>query len=262
MSGRIRNWLPLDAVAAPRTRDALESAVDDWSGRWFAGARATLGAIEPRAVEAPRINGGWLLYYGTVAVPADGPDAIRLAGLALGTDPDGLILSEADRDIIGRLATTILADLAAAIASALGLSAAGGAAATPCTDPLDGDAGIALRLLDARGRALTQVTLPLAAIVPFLKAAIPAGPPPHLARIDNAVGRTWTRLDIMLGETRLSLGELAGLGAGDVLILDRTIDAGARIALAAGNGEAFASATLEPEEGGTRLLFAKEKREK
>lgn len=261
MIGRIRNWLPLGAAAGPRVRDALERAVDDWSGKWFAGARVQLVAVEPRSAGAPRLSAGWLIYREAVAVPVDGTDAIRVAGLALGGDPEGLVLSEADLDILGRLSTEILADLAAMLASALGLPKRTDASPAPCVDPLEGDAGIVLRIQDVRGRGIAQAALPLGALVPFLKASIPAGPTPDLARIDGALGRTRTRLDIRLGETRLSLGELAGLTSGDVVILDRTIEAGAEVAVAAGRGQAFARATLEPDDDGTRLIFANEKRD-
>ena len=261
MIGRIRDWLPLGAATGPRVRDALERAVDDWSGKWFAGARVQLGAVEPRCGGAPRLASGWLLNPAGVAVPVDGTESIRLAGLALGAEPEGLILSEADLDILGRLSTEILGDLATALASAVGLPEGTGEPPSPCVDPLEGDAGIVLRILDARGRGLAQATLSLAAIVPFLKASIPAEVSPGLARIDGAIGRTRTRLDIRLGETRLSLGELAGLSSGDVIVLDRTIEEGADVALAVANAPAFARATLEPEEGGTRLIFANEKRD-
>lgn len=261
MTGRIRSWLPLDAALGPRVRDPLERAVDDWSGRWFAGARASLASLEPRTAGAPRLAGGWLLHRDAVGVPVEGPDAIRLAGLALGADSEGLVLSEADRDIMGRLAADILADLAATLAGVLGLTAGIDPSPVACVDPLDGEAGIILRILDAQGRPLAQAALSLGIVVPFLKAAIKAGPAPALARIDGALGPTRTRLDIRLGETRLSLGELAGLGSGDVLVLDRTIEAGAAVAIATGRSQAFARATLEQEDGGTRLVFANEKRE-
>jgi hypothetical protein len=261
MMDRIRNWLPLGAAVGPRVRDALEGAVDDWSGRWFAGARPSLDTVEPRAAGATPAPGGWLLYGDAVAVSADGPGTIRVAGLALGTDVDGLILSEADRDILGQLATRIFADLASALGSALGMHEIGDAPPDACDDPFKGDAGIFLRILDVRGRAFALAALPLGTVVPFLRGGIPARPTPPLARIDGALGHTRTRLDIRLGETRLSLGELAGLASGDVLILDRTIEAGAEIAIAVGRRPGFASAALEPDDGGTRLILASEKRD-
>lgn len=259
MTGRVRDWLPLLAATGPRVRDALERAVDDWSGRWFASARLSRNTVEPRSAGAPRLTSGWLLYDDAVALPAERPDALRLAGAALGADPEGVVLSEADRDILGHLATEILADLAATLARSLGLAESNGAPPVPSMDPLEGGPGIVLQVFDANGRALVQAALSLGLLVPFLKAKIPARSAPALARIDGALGRTSTRLHIRLGDTRLSLGELADLSAGDVVILDRTIEAGAQVAIGAGRGGAFASATLEPEDGGTRLIFANEK---
>jgi hypothetical protein len=261
MSGRLREWLPLNAATGPRVRDALEGAVDTWSRTWFAGARGLLTSVAPHPSGAPEAAGGWLLYDDIVAVPADGPDAIRLAGLALGVAPESLVLSEPDRDIIGRLAATILADLAAALAASLERPPSGGAAPTPTADPLEGDAGIVLRVADASGRTLAQAALPLAALVPFLKARIPARPAPDLPHLDGPVGRTLTRLDIRLGDTRLSLGDLTGLAAGDVLVLDREIEAGARVALGSAHGQPFARGAFETDRGTTRLTLAHEIRD-
>lgn len=261
MSGRLREWLPLSAATGPRVREALEGAVDAWSKTWFAGARGLLTSVAPHPAGAPGAAGGWLLYADTAAVPADGPDAVRVAGLAVGAAPENLILSEPDRDIIGRLATTILADLAARLAASLGRPSTDGTAPIPIADPLEGDAGIVLRVADAGGRTLAQAALPLAALVPFLKARIPVRAAPDLARIDGSIGRTVTRLDIRLGDTRLSLGDLSGLAAGDVLVLDREIEAGARVALGSAHSQPFARGALETDRGTTRLTLAHESRD-
>jgi hypothetical protein len=261
MSGAVREWLPLGAATSPRVRDALEGAVDLWSGKWFAAVRVSLASIEPRPLGAPSVPDGWLLHAGTVAVPADGPDAIRLAGLALGADPEKLVLSEPDRDIIARLAATMCADLAATIAAALGQPIGGDAQPTATADPLERGPGLALRIDEANGRVLTRAVLPLSTLVSFIRTAVPKGSAPALARMDGAIGRTATRLDIRLGETKLSLGELAQLTPGDVLVLDRTIEAGARVSLGAAERKPFARATLEPDGDTTRLILAHDRRD-
>lgn len=255
----VRDWLPIEAATGPRVRNALEEAVDAWSGKWFAGARAEIAAVEARAAGAPQVAGGWLLHGDAVAVPADGLDTIRVAGLALGADAENLVLSEPDRDIIGRLAATIADDLAARLCVALGREQPAPGAAVPRDDPLDGDAGIALRISDTQGRPLTQASVRLAALVPFLKAGIKTGKnTPSLARITRAIEKTATRIDVRLGETRLTLGELSGLARGDVLVLDRPIDDGATLAL---DGRLFASAGLEWLGDTTRLILSHEPRD-
>lgn len=259
MSGRVREWLPRDAASGPRVRDALEGAVDAWSDKWFAGARASLAAVEPRSAGAPYMAGGWLLYGASAAVPDGSPDALRLAGLALGADPESLVLSEPDRDIIGRLAAAILADLAAALCVALGRPLTGNEEATPRADPLAGDAGIVLGLADARGNRLAEAAVPLGALASFLRSSIPARKVPPLGRMDRALDRTAARLDVRLGETRLTLGDLAGLAPGDVVVLDRTVAAGARVALA--RGEPFAGAALDAGGPAARLVLTHEPRD-
>jgi hypothetical protein len=54
---------------------------------------------------------------------------------------------------------------------------------------------------------------------------------------------------------------LAGLAAGDVLVLDRTIETGATISVSAGERTPFASADLEPDDGTFRLILNHEPRD-
>lgn len=258
MSAQVRNWLPPEAAIAPRVRDALEGVVDAWSGKWFPGIRAELSRVEAYATGRA---GDWLVHCGAVALPVDGPEAIRLAGLALGADTENLILSEPDRDIVGRFAAVMLADLAATLSSVIGLGPGGADAPVPTPDPLAGESGIELHICDAAGRPLVRAVIPLSALVPFIKAGIPARRGPELARIDGPVGRTATRLDIRLGGARLSLGDLAGLSAGDVLVLDRIIETGASVSLSTGERTPFAGAILEPDCGTTRLILTHQRRE-
>lgn len=258
MMGRVRDWLPPGAAMAPRLRAGLEGVVDAWSRTWFAGAHASLRVMEPQAADPARNEGGRRLYHGSVALKADGPEAIRLAGLALGADLAGVILSEPDRDIVDRLAASILGDLAAALAAAVGLPVEVDAEPVPCPDTFRRDPGVRLSIADAQGHALCQAVLPTPALVPFLKAGIAARPAPPLGRLAGAVGRTGARLDIRLGEARLGLGELAGLAVGDVLVLDRKIDAGALLYVAPGRRGAFARAALDAGGDATRLLLAAE----
>jgi hypothetical protein len=258
-SAGIRVWLPIQAATGPRVRDALETAVDQWWQKWFAAARPGATTIEARSAGAPRLAGGWLLHGGAVAVPADGPETFRLAGLALAADPESLVLSEPDRDILSRLAATISADLAAALGATLGCVSPTMAEATPGDDPLGGDAGIVVRVTDAQGRPLVSAAIPLATLVPFVKAGIePGKADAPLARITRAIERTATRIDVRLGRTSLSLGELAGLAAGDVLVLDRSVEDGAELAL---HGRPFARAGLEQDDATTRLILSAETRD-
>lgn len=258
MSKRIRSWLPPGAAMGPRVRHALEETVAAWSETWFAGTRAGVQSVEPRTAGAVNISGGWFLFHGAVALPADGSEAIRLAALALGVETEGIVLSEADRDILGRLAATMLADLASALTNSLGLPLGDEAAPLHCVDPLDSGSGLSLVIADTRHRFLCQVAIPSPSVVPMLKAGIARRPAPALARFEGPLGRSRARLDISLGEAKLSLGELAGLAVGDVLVLDRKIAAGATVAVRAGRRDGFARASFDSDGGRDRLVLAAE----
>jgi flagellar motor switch/type III secretory pathway protein FliN len=184
---------------------------------------------------------------------------MRLTGLALGAEPENLVLSEPDRDILGRLAAAIAADLATGLCAALDREPPGPDEAVARDDPLEGDVGILISIADWRGRPLTRASIPLGALVPFVKAGVKAERNQRpLAPMTRAIERTSARIDVRLGETSLSLGELAGLAAGDVLILDRPIDDGAALLL---DARPFARADLEPHDHATRLVLSHEPRD-
>ena len=229
MSGEARPWLPVAALDAPAVRRALGEAVESWSDRWFPGARLAAAGFAVRAAGAPLPAPAWL-SYGTAAALA--ADQLRLAGFALGTKPKGLVLSEVDRDIIGRFTTRILADLAGALDRAIGRDPPAGETETLTDDPLP-DGGLAFTVADGTGAPVLHGAVPLAALVPFRKSLLePARRPrPALARLGRSIGATPVRLEARLGAAAVALGELAALAPGDVLILDRAIEQGASLAL-------------------------------
>ncbi|HEV2818518.1 MAG TPA: FliM/FliN family flagellar motor switch protein [Allosphingosinicella sp.] len=254
MSGVARDWLPVAALDAPAVRRALGDAVESWSDRWFPGARLTAAGF------AARTRGGALpalawRQYGTAAALAG--DTLRLAGLALGTRPEGLVLSEVDRDIIGRFATRILADLACALDRAIGRDPPADEPETPAGDPLP-DGGLAFAVADGAGAPVLHGAVPLAALVPFRKSLLGPGHRPRrpaLARLGRAVGVTPVRLEARLGAAAVALGELAALAPGDVLILDRAIGEGASLALP-GSGRCLARAAIAERGAGISLTLS------
>jgi flagellar motor switch/type III secretory pathway protein FliN len=232
MSGKVRDWLPAGAATGRHARAHLEEKVASWSERWFAGASASLSSLAPCPA-------------GGATAP---PETLRIAGLALGADPRRLVLSEPDRDILEGLAAAIAADLAAS----LGAPAPGeGPEPSPAEEA---EPAILAGASDGEGRDLLQLAVPAAALVPAIKARIPARTAQPLGDIERASGKTVTRIELRLGAASLSLAELAGLGEGDVLLLDRRVEDGVEVA-AAPAASAFARGALEHTTDGSRLVL-------
>jgi hypothetical protein len=256
-----RLWLPAVALDCVRVRAAAGEAVDAWSRAWFAGTHAVAARFEASAGQAPDRAAPWRLHGAGIALAASGADAVRLAGLALGADIERLVLSEADRDIVGRLSATVTADLARRLEAAFGLAPAETGEPSAVEDPFAGAGGIMFTATDGEGRPLLHAALSGAAIVPFVKGAIQMSKRrrPALARLSRAIGATGIRVEARLGSAALGLGELATLAVGDVLILDRTLDDGVALVLAP-TARPFARGDLDPQSETLSLTLSNQER--
>ena len=260
MSTNVREWLPPGAAESGAARRLVDEAVGQWSAKWFVRAEAVAAGHATARGAAPRRQSGWR-SAGAVATSQSAAEALRLAGLALGADPEQLVLSEADRDLIDRFSAMVAADLASSLEQGFGIDAAA-AAAAPAEDPFAGDGGLAFTVSDRAERPLLQVAIPAAALVPFLKGAMAAprrrGAP--VARLGRAFESTPVAIEARLGTTTLPLGELAGLAVGDVLILDRMVEEGAELAFAR-SGRPFAQGAIMPGESAISLLLLPQQKE-
>lgn len=261
MSLHVREWLPGDATASAAVRRLVGEAVGIWSPKWFARAEARAAGFEARQGAAARRPAGWQAAN-AVSTSLAASETVRLAGLALGAEPERLVLSEADRDLIGSFTASIADDLARMIESALALDRDAAAAPASVEDPFGGDGGLQFTVNDQDDRLLLQVAIPAAALVPFLKAAIAPSRrrPAPLARIGDTFESTAVRIEARLGAVTLPLGDLAGLAAGDVLILDRAVEDGAELALRP-SGRPFARAAIIPGDSEISLLLSPQQRD-
>lgn len=232
MSRKVREWLPAEALEGGAVPALVEGAVGAWASKWFSRAQPRAGSFAVRAGKADVRAGGWRLA-GKVGAALSAAQVLRVAGLATNAQPERLVLSETDRDIIGRLAAEIVADLARTIGTALGLDPAGAGEADPLSDPFGGGGGLQFVIGDTGGEPLADIAIPAAALIAFRKAGIPESRRrlAPLAPTAAAVEAMQVRVSARLGAATLPLGELAGLAAGDVLVLDRSVEDGAELSL-------------------------------
>lgn len=261
MSLNVREWLPAEALEGGAVRRLVGEAVGQWAPKWFVRPEVAASGFEARKGAAARRPGGWQVGK-AVGTALAASETVRLAGLALGAAPDRLVLSEADRDIIGRLTAGIAADLAATIEAALGVDQPGAEAPVETDDPFGGDGGLLLSVNDGGDRPILHVAIPAAALVASRKAAIPTTrrPTAPLAQLGGAVDATAVRVGARLGSAILALGELADLAAGDILVLDRAIEDGAELALLP-SGQPFARVAIVPGDSEVSLLLLPQQRD-
>jgi flagellar motor switch/type III secretory pathway protein FliN len=231
MSGSVRDWLPHEALDAAPVRNLVAGAVEAWSRKWFGNGGLAATDFEALPSGGRCRASGWRIYGSTIALAAGVPAMLPLAGLALGAEPARLILSEVDRDIIGRFASRIAADLALSLEQALGLDPAGSDEAA-IEDALP-DGGLLFTLIDGAGATVLHGAIPAPALVALRKSTLPPARQSRspMGRLARAIGATPVQVEARLGAASLGLGELAGLVPGDVLILDRPVAAGASLAL-------------------------------
>lgn len=257
MSLPVREWLPAeargvgDAVAPAVVRVAISS----WASKWFGRGEVEISSRAVRPGRAGPGATGWR-SRGAVGTSLSAPATLRLAGLALDAVPERMVLAEADRDIIGRLTAEIAADLAGAIERALGLDPPTVERPSRDGDPLREDGGLELGILDGAGQLLLEIAIPAASLVPRRKASLelPRRDRLPLTGVAAAIDSTAVRVGARLGTASLSLGELATLGPGDVLVLDRPIEDGASLSLLPG-GRPFARASIASDDDGFALLL-------
>ena len=243
MSGSVGEWLPIGAFEDGRVAAAVCDVVDLWSRKWFATdrveARDFRVQADRRAVGSP----AWRVAGEAVALSASAPELARLAGLAMAVDLDRLVLSEADHDIVDRLAGTIVEDLALSFEQAFGAPRETGSGKGAARDRFPAASDLCFSLV--AGLPLMDCAVPLALLVPFRKAMAGAGrAEAPLYRLEQAIGATEVLVEARLGEALLSLADLESLVPGDVLILGRSVEEGAAVALAS-QAVAFARGEID-----------------
>jgi flagellar motor switch/type III secretory pathway protein FliN len=261
MSGAVREWLPREAMDAAPVRNLVAATVDAWSCKWFAACRVVATGFETLQSGARCRASGWRVHGSAIALAAGAPAMIPLAALALGGEPGRLVLSEVDRDIIGRFTTRIAADLALSLEQALGLDPADSAGDVPAENVLP-DGGLLFAIANGSDAPILHGAIPTAALAAFLRSVLPPARRPRspMSLLADAVGATPVKVEASVGATSLSLGELAGLAPGDVLILDRPVAAGAALALFR-SGRTFADGAIADRGAGVELLLSTPDRE-
>lgn len=215
MNAVVREWLPREALTPERIGASLSGAVGQWTERWFSRAVAEISLCRDRtrsqigAPEQMHAEGR------VVSVTVSGRGKRYLLEAALGETLAEKALNTADHRLLDAFAQCILEDLAALVDTSLGDASCSHAGA-----PVQ----LTLALAD---KAIGFIACAEEALIPLIKGQLD-GPAESIAIPTGrlaALGHVRIEVEALLGRVELPVEDLEGLAVGDVLILNRKLQA-------------------------------------
>jgi flagellar motor switch/type III secretory pathway protein FliN len=249
----VRDWLPASIASHELVATRIAEAVSTWSRRWFAKGAVRLGDLTPVGAGARDFTqGDWRVHADAVAMRLSHAMIQRLQEAALDVGLEGVILSEADRQLIAGFTDKVLDDLALLIQGLLGE-----AASLPMVTAVDlsQQGGVVAELADDRGPLLT-LALPQAALIRLCKLnlSVSGAAKIELGGLVTAILPSELMIEASVGVARMSLADLRGLEVGDVVVLDRAWADGGVISLA-GSNQPFARCKLGQSDDSVALIL-------
>lgn len=227
MTLAFRPWLPADTAAPRLVLGALADMADAWSREWFAGdGMRAAGALTRVDARGELRKTMWHAHEGGLAIGISALGAAGLGAQVLGVATGDR--SAADAALLESVGRECFDDLKKRAAALLRLPEKGWAAA-------DGQRAGAVHRLEIAGPARNPVlTLELSGdlFVALVKAKLPPAPAPEpLGKPAEALAVLPVELSALLGRSAITVAELSGLAQGDVLVLDRALDAALPLAI-------------------------------
>lgn len=240
MSEEALPWLP---PAQPGDVDrAAKVLVKRWAADWFVAPGQV--RIKPH----PGRSDEDLRWFGAPSAAAALTPAMQASlGFAL-AGRQAEIDHASDRAILEKLALTAVADLGHVLAQAAGQELLRPGERPP-TDNL------VLRASGEGENWTILVSLDAQAQVSLRRIAAGRGRQPKLTSLADALTPEPVRLGCHLGSATLSTGELAGLGVGDLIALDRRLTDSLKLTVAADTGTTGQAVVIR-DEGGVVVRIA------
>lgn len=247
MSVNALPWLPVCGARRDVVQAAVGQAVADWSALWF--ARPPLAVASVLAThDAARDNAdgaGWKLYGQAVAISCSTRASGRLAAWALDAPLDELSPRKGDRRLLDLFERRLIEDLAQTVERAIGVEGEGQGRPQLVRAPFDCLGGAVVELADEFGAPVLSLAIPLSAVLPMLRASLPASPRlgGRIATFAQALGGADLVIEASLGAAEVPVADLRTLAPGDVLLLTRGPEEAVDVSLA-GSDNPFAQAKL------------------
>lgn len=253
MNMPFRAWLPSGALDGGAVERRIAETTQSWSAHWFArrlmrgvGKGAWLDPAHPGRLGDLQLR----FAEGGLALALEDDGWMVVARMMLDEPADREASTPADEQLVERLATACVDDLCNRLAVAFGLGGAawrrGAIGALPLAEACvfalgPTEKSPAIRVLVSRDLVAGLVT----------SSATPVRKLPPLPPLADALAKQKVGLSALVGRCELSLGDLAGLACGDVLVLDAATGGALPLAI---NGVARSGrCKVEQEEGQLRL---------
>lgn len=246
--GRVRNWLPTNALERGAARERIAGTVEAWSREWFAGPPLTVSGLQ--AIMSPPAGSDdqpW--RTGRAAALRCAPRAARrLVDRSLGQRRPEAAPSEADRLLLDAFEQRLLDDLVLRLDAALEVDDADGRRPVPTArDPFGGDGGALVQLGEPSGESLATLAIPLDRLLGLIPRKAPNHRLTPPVRIADALGPLRLQVEASLGRVELTLPELRGIAEGDILVLDTPLTGSAELVMADGVTRIARAALVETE---------------
>lgn len=232
MSTAFRSWLPGNTAVPALAQGAIADMADGWSAAWFAGeplrALGVLTRIDNGRSELRK--SAWHVCEGGLAIGLPQSGTEKLGATALGVSTVGKERQSADLVLLDRIGGACLDDLKRRAAALFGIDKSAAWReydGAPHADPVH-------RIEIANGVRSVVLTLELSAecFTRFVKAKLPAAPIPKTLGVPaEALAGLPVTLSVAVGRCGLTVAELSSLSEGDVLVLDRALDAAMPLAV-------------------------------
>jgi hypothetical protein len=229
VSDAFRPWLPDNAGLTVSAQGALADAIDAWSIAWFVGEPVhALGRLV--RVQETRNELRHTLWHRRGGDVAIGLPPAGLAGLGARVLGIGATARpSADVELLEKVGMACLDDLKARVSVLLGIARS---ERWSVSEAAEVDAGHRLDLGTSSRTPVLMLQLSDECFAHFLKSRLPGAVPVSLGDATGALAALPVNLWAALGSCGITVAELAGLAAGDILVLDRELDASLPLALA------------------------------
>lgn len=249
---QVRAWLPRQVADRPAIKALIEEAVRRWSDRWFARGRLSVSrmALQPLRPSSQRDN---RQLHRTIGLQVRDEALNRIVDLALDAGVSPLAHTQADEILLAGFGEKLLKDLAGEVSLALGIDGQSAPDALAANSPAQDELLIVVG--SQGGDDLLALTLPFEALIPACLASLPrpSVQPKPMVSLTTALGAIKVRLKVQAGRARMRLEDLTGLATGDVLVLDRRLEHGVALRIAA-TDQPVASAQISHLDGQVALI--------
>jgi flagellar motor switch/type III secretory pathway protein FliN len=224
----VKSWLPRTALGDGKVHSALEGIVLAWSNHWFAqGNRQYVFAQKgcSSGFQDHGLGTGWGNEGKELCVTISNNARRQIASAMLAIDVSQHRLTTPDTQIIVKLTGLVVQDLLSRLAQFLDLEAQNQQmSAVAFANQVSDHYEMFCVSFDTPVRAIDIYVRSEVANRARLKLTPPMRAQPDLSPKCLAVGRQDVSIGAHVGSTQLGYNEVYNLGAGDVLVLNRSLE--------------------------------------